>query len=165
MVSFLAALTTRRNKMGEIVFFIFFVTAYGAMGLGQIVESEFNLWREGKWKPKVMYPKRFNLIPMRDQTQQKVVGYNVSVTPMQMHRTKQKEIFMDLAEIEPLGEVEDQDGALVCTGEGRELFNDLYFDAVKQWAVETSGLTLPSPEETATILKESKNPPPKNKRR
>lgn len=151
--------------MESIVLFIFFVTAYGAMGLGQIKKEEFNLWRESKRKPEVLYPKRFNIIPMGDKNNpQKVVGYNVNVTPMQMHKTKQKELFMDLAEIEVLGEIEDQSGVLVCKGEGQELFNELYIDAVKQWEVETSNLTMPSPEETSAILNDNTIPFP-NKRK
>jgi len=151
--------------MAETVFFIFFITAYGAMGLGQIVESELKNWRERGFKPKVMYPKRFNLVPITDNSQQKVVGYNVNVTPMQMHKTKQKEFFMNLAEIENLGEVEDQNGVLVCTGEGKELFNALYIEAVKEWEMETSGLVKPSSEEAAAVLNKNTSPFPKNRRK
>ena len=152
--------------MAETVYFIFFTMGYGAMGLGQITKSEFDNWRERGFKPKVMYPKRFNLIPMTDKANpQKIIGYNVTVTPMQMHKTKQKELCMDLAEVEILGEVEDQKGTLVCTGEGQELFNELYIDAVKQWEIEMSGLAQPSPEETAAVLNKGTIPFPRNRRK
>lgn len=154
--------------MAETVYFIFFTMGYGAMGLGQILKSQFDNWRERGFKPSIMYPKRFNLIPIAEKgNPQKIVGYNINLTPMQMHKTKQKEIFMDLAEIEILGEVEDQGGVLICTGEGKELFNDLYIDSVKQWEIEVSGLVTASPEEAAAILNKNKGtiPFPRNRRK
>ena len=151
--------------MAETIFFIFFITAYGAMGLGQIIESELNNWHERGFKPKVMYPKRFNLIPIADRANpNRIAGYNVNVTPMQMHKTKQKEFYMDLAEVEPLGEITDQDGVLTCMGEGQEIFNELYLEAVKEWEAETSGLVKPSVQEAAAILNKDTIPFPKKRR-
>lgn len=150
--------------MGESVFFIFFITSYGAMALGQIVESEFNMWRENKQKPGILYPKRFNLIPIADRANpNKIAGYNVSVTPMQMHKTKQKEIYMDIAEMEMLGEIKEENGVLICQGEGRDIFNELYIDAVKEWEMETSGLVKPTAQESAVVLNKDTIPFPKGK--
>ncbi len=146
--------------MGEPVYFIFFIASYGAMGLGQIVQSQFDLWKESGHKPQVLYPKRFNLIPMTEKHSKEIVGYNISITPMQMHKTKQKEIFMDLAEVEILGEVETQTDVLVCNGDGKELFNELYLDAIKKWEIELTGLSVASPEETAALLKNNVMPFP-----
>ena len=152
--------------MAETVFFIFFITAYGGMGLGQIVESELKNWRERGFKPIIMYPKRFNLIPVRDKANpERIAGYHVDVAPMQMHKTKQKELYMDLAEVEPLGEVEDQNGVLTCIGEGREMFHELYIDAIKSWEAETSGMIRPSAQEAAAILNNKDTSPFPKKRR
>ena len=151
--------------MSETVFFIFFITSYGAMALGQILESEFNMWREKKQNPQIMYPKRFNLIPIQDRANpQRIAGYNVTVTPMYMHKTKQKEIYSEIADIELLGTVEEDNGMLICQGEGQELFNELYIDAVKEWEMETSGLVKPSAQESAAILNKDTIPFPKDKR-
>ena len=152
--------------MGETVFFIFFITSYGAMALGQIVESEFNMWRQNKQKPLIEYPKRFNLIPIQDRANpNRIAGYNVTTTPMYMHKTKQKEICSDISEIEILGEIQDQDGVLTCVGEGKDIFNELYIDAVKEWELETSGLVKPSAQESAAILNKDTIPFPKGKRK
>jgi len=145
--------------MSESIFFIFFITAYGGMGIGQIIESEFNNWRQSNFKLEVLYPKRFNLVPMANKRTQEIMGYKMHIAPMQMHKTVQEKLYIDIAEIEILGEVESEDNIINCKGNEKELFS-IYLEAIQQWKSELSGLSVASPEETANILKSNTIPFP-----
>ena len=127
-----------------------FVLLTSPMGLvlGTITQSSFNLWKDGKAKLEVDFPKSLKLIP--GQQQGDVQSIQMVITELYPVDTAQESVVLSPDAVEVIGELEtDVDGSKICKNKYKLYLS--YEDSVNRWKASNSNLVLPNSQDVANI--------------